>query len=97
MSEPRDEFRRVAIPPDIEREALTLLGEGKLLLAMKCLHETTKLPFFECKCWVTERIPSPPLPPCPYRGKPLRTDRARQCFECGADWHDPPTVRASSG
>lgn len=36
--------------------------------------------------------PPPPLPECPYCGKPLRTERAKQCFECGKDWHDPDKV-----
>lgn len=26
---------------------------------------------------------------CPYCGQPLRTNQSRQCFACGADWHDP--------
>jgi SMI1 / KNR4 family (SUKH-1) len=25
--------------------------------------------------------------PCPHCGRPLRSNRAKQCFECGADWH----------
>ena len=25
--------------------------------------------------------------PCPFCGKPLRTNQAQQCFLCGADWH----------
>jgi hypothetical protein len=25
--------------------------------------------------------------PCPQCGKPLRSNQARQCFSCGADWH----------
>ncbi len=29
--------------------------------------------------------------PCPHCGAPLRSERAKQCFECGADWHGQPT------
>ena len=40
---------------------------------------------------VFEVAPSPvnkkPAPPCPQCGKPLRAELAKQCFECGADWH----------
>lgn len=31
-------------------------------------------------------------PPCPYCGKLLRNKMAKQCFECGMDWHDPQNV-----
>ena len=31
-------------------------------------------------------------PPCPHCGRLLRNPRARQCFECGTDWHDPHNV-----
>jgi hypothetical protein len=30
--------------------------------------------------------------PCPHCGALLRTARARQCFECGMDWHDQDNV-----
>jgi hypothetical protein len=29
-----------------------------------------------------------PFPPCPQCGKALRTKLAKQCLECGADWHE---------
>ena len=33
-------------------------------------------------------IDSPPEPiPCPHCGKMLNTGAAKQCFQCGADWH----------
>lgn len=33
-----------------------------------------------------------PGPPCVYCGEPLRTKLAKQCFECGMDWHDSDNV-----
>jgi len=29
--------------------------------------------------------------PCPKCGKPLRSNLAQQCFECGAKWHEAPS------
>jgi CheY-like chemotaxis protein len=39
-------------------------------------------------------LPAPQVEqvPCPYCKALLRTARARQCFECGMDWHDPDNV-----
>lgn len=37
-----------------------------------------------------------PGPPCAYCGKTLRSKSAKQCFECGMDWHDPDNVRRLS-
>ena len=28
--------------------------------------------------------------PCPHCGAPLRSERAQQCLECGANWHGQP-------
>lgn len=33
---------------------------------------------------------------CPYCGQDLRTPKAKQCFSCGADWHDPNRVMIRS-
>ena len=30
-----------------------------------------------------------PPGPCPFCGKLLRSGSAKQCFECGKDWHEP--------
>jgi hypothetical protein len=38
------------------------------------------------------RPPTRPQPPCPYCGKPLKTDLAKQCLACGMDWHAPENV-----
>ena len=39
-----------------------------------------------------KKIRPAPEPPsfCPKCGRPLRSPRARQCFHCGADWHEKP-------
>ena len=42
-------------------------------------------------------MPLPLRSPCPYCGKPLATDKAKQCFECGMDWHDPQNVVCHKG
>ena len=35
--------------------------------------------------------------PCPYCGAALRTAKAKQCFACGMDWHDPTNVIRRGG
>jgi len=32
--------------------------------------------------------PAKATPPCPYCGEPLFTENAKQCLNCGWDWHD---------
>jgi hypothetical protein len=38
---------------------------------------------------LAEMSPRQRVPVCPYCGKGLRTKNAKQCFDCGMDWHDP--------
>jgi hypothetical protein len=33
-----------------------------------------------------------PEAPCPYCGAELRTAKAKQCFDCGMDWHEPANI-----
>jgi hypothetical protein len=35
--------------------------------------------------------------PCPYCGAALRTERAKQCFECRMNWHDAANVIQQGG
>jgi hypothetical protein len=39
-----------------------------------------------------ERESRSPEAPCPYCGAQLRTVKAKQCFDCGMDWHDPANI-----
>ena len=72
---------------------LGLVREGKTIEAIKRLRALTGCGLAEASSWVVNHpLLEPPTrqtKPCPYCGKPLRTDLARQCFECGRDWHDP--------
>jgi hypothetical protein len=75
----------IRLNPDLEAEVLGLLREGSNLLALKRITETTGCSFGEACGWLDRHDREDT--PCPYCGKPLRTSRARQCFECGTDWH----------
>jgi|SRR5215813_3239523 len=43
------------------------------------------------KAWTLHHIPSSDYAheptPCPWCGRPLRTEKAKQCRHCGKDWH----------
>jgi hypothetical protein len=42
--------------------------------------------------WRVNRAGEEGTAPCPHCGAPLATNRAKQCFVCGTDWHDPNNV-----
>ncbi len=67
--------------------------------AVDALVAATGCPVSWAKIWVAHPYgPRRPLrrwagPPCSYCHQPLRTMLARQCLECGMDWHDTCNVR----
>ena len=77
------------IPPDMAAK----LRQMHAALAFLAIRELTGCPLDWAKTW--RGLPNGPhrefgqsdAPPCPYCGKQLRTKLAKQCFECGADWH----------
>jgi hypothetical protein len=67
---------------------LSLSGQKEL--AQSELIAATGCPARWAKIWVIHSGKphvATPGPPCPYCGKPLLTDRARQCQHCFASWH----------
>jgi len=79
----------------LKAQVVALVGEGDPARAMRKLEETG-VPWANSKGWVMAHVPpSRPRPApisCPYCGKLLRTMIAKQCLECGMDWHDPNNV-----
>ena len=80
----------VNLPPDLEREIRAITDS---VVQMDRVQLATGCPRTWAKIWVNH--PDGPerefghsnAPPCPECGKQLRTDKAKQCVECGADWH----------
>jgi hypothetical protein len=77
--------------------ALRVLASQSGLEAMKELRRLTACDDGWAKIWLLHpNGPQPAIPhqemPCPYCGKLLCTDRAKQCLSCGMDWHNPDNV-----
>ena len=80
------------ISPELETALQALISQRRTVEAVKKFREATSAPLGECKEWVENRMGSVQRRwkgrPCPYCQRPLRTNEARQCFECAKDWHD---------
>jgi hypothetical protein len=83
-----------------------LLAAGRIAEAMSRLQAATGCPLSWARIWAQHPGgPAPPRPEtsggrCPFCEAALRTPHARQCRECGMDWHDPDrprTLRPISG
>jgi hypothetical protein len=80
--------------PELEAEVRGLLDQGHTIDAIKRLREATGWRLREALIWVDRALeagefgPQPTRKPCPYCGQPLRTEKAKQCFNCGSDWHE---------
>jgi hypothetical protein len=80
---------------EVEANLRARLAKGTPLnLISKEFQEITGCPQLWIKIWLLhpngpESPGAPDLPPkpCPYCGEILRTPKAQQCFQCGADWH----------
>src|SRR5262245_38996583 len=84
--------------PELEAEVRGLIGQGHTIAAIKRLREATGWGLADAKMCVDRDLEGRGFRknrtgnPCPYCGKPLRTDTAKQCFECGTDWHDSSNI-----
>jgi hypothetical protein len=89
---------RVLSNPELEAEVRGMIRRGHTIDAIKRLREATGWGPADAKTWVDRALEGHGCTktrmgkPCPYCGRPLRTDRANQCFECGTDWHDASNI-----
>jgi hypothetical protein len=79
--------------PELEGEVRGLISQGQKIPAIKRLREATGWGLLEAMTWIDRALASGDFrtqrtgAPCPHCGQPLRTEKARQCFNCGSDWH----------
>jgi len=86
-----------AIRPELEEELKRLVAQGQRIAVIKQYREATGCGLTHAKRWLDQYLTTFVAPiwsraPCPYCGQPLRTPKARQCVDCGMDWHDPSHV-----
>ncbi|HEU4338650.1 MAG TPA: hypothetical protein VFS19_01160 [Planctomycetota bacterium] len=91
--------RFLDLEPETASRARRLFKAKRIYDAIREIVEATGCSLNWAKLWV-EHPDGPmlppvqwPGPPCVYCGEPLRTKLAKQCFECGTDWHDPDNIR----
>jgi hypothetical protein len=78
------------LSPGERADILNLKSEGGVVDAMDELRKRTGAPVRFAKIWVIHHGEAQPRysgPPCPHCGKPLASDRAKQCLHCHTDWH----------
>jgi hypothetical protein len=89
------------LPPVVESRARGRARGTAKPTAIAEIRAATGCPESWAKIWVMH-LDGPHIdqlyegPPCPYCKKPLRTKVARQCVECGMDWHDPVNVKRNA-
>jgi hypothetical protein len=93
-----EDYRDPYLPAILAGQVFALVAENATGEAVDQLM-SWGIPRSNAFAWVARRFPNgvyfpppPPAMPCPYCGVPLKTDLARQCLECGMDWHDPKHV-----
>lgn len=79
---------RAVIPcfADITAEEEERYRDSDMLHRMKFARDATGCPMLWARLWALH-FDGHGMPPCPQCGEPLLSKLARQCFECGADWH----------
>lgn len=87
------------LPDEDFRRIYGLIRVGNEAAAAEELRKLAGCPPEWARLWVTHPFgPRRPArvwvgPPCSRCGRPLRTRLARQCIECGLDWHDSNNER----
>jgi hypothetical protein len=78
---------------EVEAEVRGLINQGQKIAAITRLREVACWDLRKAMTWVDQALAAGEIrmertgTPCPHCGQPLRTDKAKQCFNCGSDWH----------
>lgn len=72
---------------DVTADDIARLSDAHMGARMKFVRDATGCSPRWAKIWALHRDGGHDTPPCPECGEPLRTELAKQCLACGADWH----------